>query len=69
MNTSKKSLKIPNVGNHVITIRKAKNRQYNVQKKKEKRTNKDLQSTTQKTKYRAPRTPLQPGVISGAPEW
>jgi formylmethanofuran dehydrogenase subunit E len=69
MNTSKKSLKIPNVGNHVITIPKAKNRQYNVQKKKEKRTNNDLQSTTQKTKYRASRTPLQPGVISGAPEW
>jgi hypothetical protein len=35
----------------VITIRKSKkNRQHNREKKKHKRTNNDLQSTTQKTK-------------------
>ena len=38
------------------------------QTKKDKTTNKDLQNTTQKTKDRAARTPLKPGVISGAPE-
>ena len=35
----------------VIRIRKSKNRQYNGEKKK--RTNNDLQNTTQKTKDRA----------------
>ena len=35
---------------------------------KDKRTNNDLQNITQKTKDRATRTPLKPGVNSGAPE-
>ena len=44
----------------VIRIRKSKkNRQRNGQKKKDKRTNNDLQNTTQKTKDRATRTPLK----------
>ena len=42
-------------------IRKSKkDRQYNGQKKKNTRTNDDLQSTTQKTKDRVTRTPLKP---------
>ena len=36
----------------VITSRKSKDRQYNDQKKKYKRTNKDLQNITHKTKDR-----------------
>jgi len=61
----------------VIKIRKSKNRQHNGQKKKDKRTNNDLQNTTQKTKDRATRTPLKTeveggglgvGVNSGAPK-
>jgi len=39
-----------------------------VKRKKDKRTNNDLQNTTQKTKDRATRTPLKPGMNSGAPE-
>ena len=35
-----------------------KDRQYNGQKKKDKKTNNDLQNTTQKTKDRETRTPL-----------
>jgi hypothetical protein len=35
---------------------------------KEKRTNNDLQNTTQKTKDRATPIPLKPGVTSGVPE-
>ena len=35
---------------------------------KNKRTNNDLQNTTQITKDIATRTPLKPGVNSGAPE-
>jgi len=35
---------------------------------KRKRTNNYLQNTTQKTKDRATRTPLNPGKNSGAPE-
>jgi len=35
---------------------------------KRKRTNNDLQNTTQKTKVWATRTPLNPGLISGAPD-
>ena len=37
-------------------------------RKKDKRTNNDLQNTAQKTKDRATRTPLKPGVNSHAPE-
>jgi hypothetical protein len=44
--------------NEVIRIRKSKkNRQYNGQKKRDKKTNNDLQNTTQKTKDRATQTP------------
>jgi hypothetical protein len=51
----------------VIRFRKSKkNRQHNDQKKTEKRTNNDLQNITQKTKDRVTRTPLKPGVNSGA---
>jgi len=39
-----------------------KARQYNNQKKKNKSTNKEIQNTTQKTKDRATRTPLNHGV-------
>jgi len=35
---------------------------------KRKRTNNDVQNTMQKIKDRATRTPLKPGVNSGAPE-
>jgi hypothetical protein len=35
----------------VIILRKSKDRQHNGQKKKEKRTNNDLQNITYKTKY------------------
>ena len=38
------------------------------QKKKEQRTNNDLQKTTYKTKDRATQTPLKTGVNSGAPK-
>ena len=41
-------------------------RQHNDQKKKDKRTNNDLQNTTQKTKDRV--KPAPPGVKSGVPE-
>ena len=41
----------------VIRIRKSKDRQYNGKKKKYKRTNNDLQNTTQKAKDRVARTP------------
>ena len=43
----------------VIRILNSKNRQHNCQKKKYKRTNKDLQSITHKTKDRVTRTPLK----------
>jgi len=53
----------------VIRIRKLKkDRQHNDQKKKDKRTNNDLQNITNKTKDRVTRTPLKPGANSGAPE-
>jgi flagellar motility protein MotE (MotC chaperone) len=46
-------------------IRKSKkDRQYNGQKKKNTRTNDDLQSTTQKTKHLEKRTPLKPEGIA-----
>jgi len=38
------------------------------QKKKDKKTNNDLQNTTHNTKDRAIRTPLKTGVNSCAPE-
>jgi hypothetical protein len=44
-----------------------KNRQHNVQKKKYKGTNNNLQNIY-KTKDRLTRTPLKPGVISDVPE-
>jgi hypothetical protein len=50
----------------VIIIHKSKNRQHNCQKKKDKRTNNDLQIITHKTKVRVARTPLKPGVNSCA---
>ena len=52
----------------VIRNRKSKDRQYKGQKKKDKRTNSDLQNTTHKTKIRATRILLKPGVNSGDPE-
>ena len=45
-----------------------KDRQYNGQKKKYKRTNNDLQNITHKTNDRATRTPLKLGMNSGVPE-
>jgi len=52
----------------VIKNRKSmKDRQYNNQKKKVKRTNSNLQSTTQKSNDRVTRIPLKPEVISCAP--
>ena len=46
----------------VIKIRKSKkDRQHNGQKKKDKRTNNDLQNITHKTKDRVTRTPLKTG--------
>jgi ribosomal protein L44E len=52
----------------VTRSRKSKDRQYNDQAKKYKRTNNDLQNTTKKTEDWATRTPLKPRVNSGAPE-
>jgi hypothetical protein len=45
----------------VIRIRNSKDRKHNGQKKKDKRTNNNLQNITQKTKYRVTRTPLKTG--------
>jgi len=42
-------------------MRKSKDRQHDGQKKNNKRTNNDLQNTTQKTKDPATRTPLNIG--------
>ena len=52
----------------VIRNRKSKDRQYKGLKKKDKRTNSDLQNTTHKTKNRATRILLKSGVNSGDPE-
>jgi len=41
---------------------------YNLQKKKNKKTNTNLQNTTEKTKASATRTHKNPGVTSGSPE-
>ena len=43
----------------VIRIRNSKDRQHNGKKKKDKRTNNDIQNKTPKTKNRATRTPLR----------
>ena len=45
--------------NRVSNCNPKKARQYNDQQKKNTRTNKELQNTTQKTKDRATRTPLK----------
>jgi hypothetical protein len=45
-----------------------KDRQYNDQKEKDKRTNNDPQNITHTTKDRATRTTLKPWAISGTPE-
>ena len=45
-----------NIPKNVIRIRKLRDRQYNGQKKKDKKTNNDLQNTILKTKDRATRT-------------
>ena len=45
----------------VIRIHTSKDRQHNGQKKKEKKTNNDLQNITQKTKDRVTQTPLKTG--------
>ena len=52
----------------LIRISKSKDKQHNGQKKRDKKTNNDLQNITHKTKDRVTRTPLKPGVNSGAPE-
>jgi hypothetical protein len=54
----------------VIRIHKSKkNRQHNGQKRKYKRTNNDIQNTTQKTKDRVTRIPLKiRGELRGTPE-
>jgi hypothetical protein len=52
----------------VIRIRKSKDKQHNGQKKKNKRTNNDLQNITQISKDRITRTPLKHGVNKGGPE-
>ena len=58
----KKSLKTPK---EVIMMRKSKKDTHkNDQKKMNKRTNNNLQSTTQKTKDRATLTPLKTGLNS-----
>ena len=43
----------------IIRIHKSKDRQHHGQKKKNKRTNNDLQNFTHKTKHRVTRTPLK----------
>jgi len=48
----------------IIRSRKSnKDRQYNGQKKRDKRANSDLQNITQKTKHRTIRTPLKRGWL------
>ena len=49
----------------VIRILKSNNRHHNGQKKKDKRTNNDLQSITHKTKDRVTRVPLRKLLTSG----
>ena len=45
-----------------------KDRQHNAEKKKDKRTNNDLQNITLKTKGRVTQTPLKIWMNAGAPE-
>jgi len=45
----------------IISRKSKKDRQYNGQRKKDKRTNNDLQNVTHETKDRATRTPLKTG--------
>ena len=45
----------------------SKDRQYNVQKKNDKRTNNNLQNSTIKPSDQVTRTPLKPRVNSGIP--
>jgi hypothetical protein len=53
----------------VMRIRQSKkDRQYNGQKKKDKRTNNNLQNITRKTTDRVTQTQLKPRVNSGVPE-
>ena len=53
----------------VLRIHKSMtDRQCNGKKKRDKRTNNDQQNITHKTKDRVTRTPLKPGVKSGAPD-
>jgi hypothetical protein len=55
-----------------IRSRNSKDRQCNVQQKKDKRTNNYLQHITEKTKDRATRTPLKTGAelrCSGMVSW
>ena len=53
----------------VIKIHKSKkDKLHNGQKKRDKRTNNDLQTITQKTTNRATWNQLKPGMNSGAPE-
>ena len=52
----------------VIRIRQSKDRKHNGQKKKDKRTNNDLQNIAHKTNDRVTRTPLKIGVNSDATE-
>ena len=51
-----------------VTVIREGYSQYNVQRKKNNRTNNDLQRTPQKTKDRVTRTPLKPGMNSDDPE-
>jgi len=62
----KKSL-IEDIKGAIQRRKSNKNRQH-IGKKKDMRTNTDLQNITRKTKDRATRTPLKSGVNSGAPE-
>jgi len=55
----RKSLKIPKP--ELIRIRTSKDKQHNGQKKKDKKTNNDLQNITHKTKDQVTQTPLKTG--------
>ena len=49
----------------IISLKSKKDKQYNEQKNKDKRTNNDLQNITQKTKDRATRIPLTTVGVPG----
>ena len=60
-------LKIPKT--YIIRSRKSKkDKQFNVENKKDKMTNNDIQNTTHKTKDRATRIQIKTGVNSGVAE-